>query len=56
MMIILTIRPLATAEHEVPVEFDDLLAMHMEFRDELVHRQLQNGLIEYLWALKADVA
>jgi hypothetical protein len=40
----------------VPVVFDDLLAMHTEFHDELVHHQLQNGLIDYLWALKADDA
>jgi hypothetical protein len=37
-----------------PVEFADFLAMQQEVRDEVVHHEVQNNLIDYLWALTGD--
>ena len=34
------------------MDFADFLAMHMEIRDEVVHRKLQNDIMERLWVLK----
>jgi hypothetical protein len=34
--------PLAEVDHELPPDFADFLAMHVEIRDNNVHEQLQN--------------
>ena len=44
--------PLTDLDHQVPTEFDDFLPTHVETRDVDLHRQLQNDIVEYLWALK----
>ena len=46
--------PLAEVGHEVPADFVDFLAMHVEIRDSTVHNQLQHDLVEHLWRLKGE--
>jgi hypothetical protein len=44
--------PLAVVYHQISAEFADFLAIHQEIRDEAVHHQLQNDLVEHLWVIK----
>ena len=46
--------PLAEVDHQVPAEFADFLAMHIEIRNVDAHYLLQNDLIEHLWKLKEE--
>ena len=48
--------PLTAIDHQVPTEFADFLAMHMKIRDEIVHHQLQNDIVEHLWVRKGLAA
>ena len=41
--------PLAAVDHDVLTNFADFIAMHTEILDEIVHRQLQNDMMKYLW-------
>jgi hypothetical protein len=40
----------------VSAEFADFLAMHAEIRDEAVHCQVQDDLVEHLSVLKGNAA
>lgn len=44
--------PLAEVDHELPADFTDFLAMHAEIRDNNIHEQLQNDLVEHMWRIK----
>jgi hypothetical protein len=39
-----------------PAKFSDFLAMHQEICDEAVYHQLQNDLVDQLWAIEGAVA
>jgi hypothetical protein len=46
--------PLATIDHNVPTDFADFLAMHIEIRDADAHTRLQNDLV-YLFYLNCII-
>jgi hypothetical protein len=50
----ITLGPLAQFDHEVLADFGAFVAMHQEICDEHVHIQLQNDLVEHLWARKGN--
>jgi hypothetical protein len=41
-------------DHQVPIEFADFIAMHIEIRDTTIHAQLQHDLVTHLWGLKEE--
>ena len=43
--------PLAQIDHEY-ADFGTSLTINAEIKNEGVHEQLQNNLVEYLWAMK----
>ncbi|KAK1663525.1 hypothetical protein QYE76_051684 [Lolium multiflorum] len=44
--------PLAEVDHVVPPDFGDFLTIHAKTRDNNVHEQLQNDLVEHMWRAK----
>jgi hypothetical protein len=46
--------PIAKVDHEVPVEFGAFIAIHREILDEQVHVQLQDDLVNHLWARRGN--
>jgi hypothetical protein len=41
--------PFVEVDHDVPNEFGAFIAMHQTIRDEQVHLQLRDDLMEHLW-------
>jgi hypothetical protein len=41
--------PFVEVDHDVPNEFGAFIAMHQTIRDEQVHLQLHDDLMEHLW-------
>jgi hypothetical protein len=46
--------PLAEVDHEVSAEFGSFITMLQEILDKQVHLQLQDDLVEHIWARKGN--
>jgi hypothetical protein len=48
--------PLAEVDNQVSAEFGAFIVMHHAIHDKYVHQQLQDDLVEHLWARRGKTA
>ena len=46
--------PLAVVDHQIPADWTTYLNMRQEIRDQQVHHQLQQDLVDHLWMRKGN--